>query len=86
MEKTTPLTLTDWAPAPVAWKAFCEANPGLGLAGTKASWGWLNRNYGAALIAAGVMRKSVGRTLLIHLPTFPAVAFELLTTHPTQTN
>jgi len=86
MEKTTPLTVADWAPAPIAWKAFCTENPGLGLAGTRASWSWLNRNYGQALIAAGVMRKSVGRTKLINTKTFAHVAFEMLTTQPTQTN
>ena len=71
--------ITDWVPAVIGWKAFCDANPALGLAGSPSSWSWARRHFGDDFMAAGVLRRSAGRTLLIHTPSFAAAAFDILT-------
>jgi len=71
-----------WEPALPAWTAFCEANPQLGLIGGKWSWTHLIRKYRDRFIEAGVLRQTTTGRYLLHAETFPAAAFEILSTGP----
>lgn len=65
-------------PVILHWKTFCTNHPELGLLGNKNSWIWMNRNHGAALIAAGAMVRTLGRKLLVDPDKFDQVAFDIL--------
>lgn len=73
---------SEWANAQTVWAQFCKANPDLGLKGTRSSWVWFRRAHGSEMIKLGVMRQSVSKALLIHVPSFAPAAFAYLTTPP----
>ena len=73
------MTIDQWRPALEVWKAFCAANPGLALRGTKWSFSWFRQRFGEAMLATDVMRRTTSRRYLLNTETFPAAAFNVLT-------
>lgn len=73
------ITVTNWAPARIAYEQFIEAHPELGLKYTETAYARFMRLHGPALVAAGVCRKAGLRMpALADMRTFDSVAFELL--------
>jgi len=70
--------MNNWTPGRLAWKQFCEANPGLALNGNNHSFVWFVRTYGEQLRKARHLRKTVNRRWLANSETFNEAAFDLL--------